>query len=305
MTSPDTTGSETIPWAGFNAQAVTSGTAQLVWSPQRGGKIVSLRGPDGVEWLTQPELPLPPPAQPGAAFTEAEMCGWDECAPSITACQIDGRQVHDHGNYWTARWQRQAGRDWWAAQDPAFGTDLARRVQPVKNGFRLNYRASTVRAADFLWAAHPQFAAPPGSRIEAPGLALGVVDVLGGEARPLTWDPALSQIDTVAPGGVRKFYARPDQPTGQATLRRGDRHQLTLSWDQTICPYVGFWFERAAFARQDVIAIEPSTGYFDNLVNAAAIGQVAHLSPGRTIEWWLEISFQAVGSGQQARRPPD
>jgi hypothetical protein len=295
---------EPAVWAGEEVEGVASGAARFHWSARRGGKIVSLTGPDGMEWLTQPAHPLPPPARGGAAFVEAEMCGWDECAPSILPCEVGGVRAGDHGNYWTLPWERHGA--WLSAFDPASRVTLSRRVMPLTRagatGFRVEYRASAESRTPFLWPAHPQFQAPPGSWVELPGAPVEVVDVIGGEERVARTD-ALSRIDTLPPGGMRKHYVPPEFPVSSARLHRGDGQVMELRWDMRLCPYVGSWFERAAFAREDVIAIEPSTGWFDSLAEAVRRGRVAWTPAAGHLSWWVELEFGPRGL-PGAPRPP-
>ena len=69
---------------------------------ERGGKITSLRGAGGREWLAQTELLDRSPS--GLDFVAAAMSGWDECAPSIDPGELDGVRFSDHGDLWDRSW---------------------------------------------------------------------------------------------------------------------------------------------------------------------------------------------------------
>lgn len=276
-------------WRDEPVVEVRSGGASVTVSPARGGKVVSLRDRTGHEWLTQPapHVKLPAPAQPGAVFTDAEMCGWDECAPTIVAGPAAGAELPDHGELWTQRW--------WARGDeagvvgPSFGYRFTRRVEPVPAGFAFHYE---VRAADrpfpFLWAAHPQFIAPPGARVVVDA-GDTVWDVLPDPAVSLGWDPGLAQMDTVPPGGCRKFYLGPERSVSSAELWLSDDHRLQLVWDARVLPYLGVWFDARLHSRENVIALEPSTGFYDSLERAVRLGTVPIVRPGTPLTWTLEL----------------
>ncbi|MDQ1552751.1 MAG: hypothetical protein QOD50_2173, partial [Actinomycetota bacterium] len=83
---------------------ITGGGTSATIDPVRGGKIISLRGPDGREWLAQPADPSRAPDRGDAVYTLSDPASWDECAPSIDACEVGGRAVPDHGDLWTAEW---------------------------------------------------------------------------------------------------------------------------------------------------------------------------------------------------------
>jgi hypothetical protein len=101
------------------------------------------------------------------------------------------------------------------------------------------------------------------------------------------WSPSLATIDTVEPGGCRKLYGHPDWPVDAARLVRGDR-VLSLSWSPE-CPYVGLWFDGAAYSREPVIAVEPATAYFDALDTAVRLERAPVIAPGRPLRWWIEL----------------
>jgi hypothetical protein len=280
----------TALWCGEPVLQVDGDGWRAQISPNRGGKIVSLRHA-GLEWLAQPALPLPPPARPGDAFVQAEMCGWDECAPSIVACETDGGSVPDHGDLWTERWAVDG--EWLTATGWSLGYEIARRVVPGGPSVLIEYRARTTgpREIPFLWAAHPQLLAPPGSVLEVVTDATRALDVMASPAAPVPLDPAACSIDTVAPGGCRKLYLEPAASVSAVRLHRPTGDSLTMTWDQGAAPYVGLWFDRGAYSRGDVVAIEPSTGFYDSVASAAGNRLVATLRPGAELTWWCQVSF--------------
>lgn len=278
-------------WHGEPAVEIVSGAASLLVSPSRGGKIVSLRDQAGREWLAQPAAGtgLPAPALPGAVFTEAEMCGWDECAPSIVACAVEGVELPDHGELWTRRW--------WVREDetgvdaPSFGYRFSRRIEPIPGGFAFHYEVrATERPFPFLWAAHPQFLAPPGSRVVVDAGDL-VWDVVAEPAVQLRWEPGLASLDTLPPGGCRKFYLPPERAVSTAELQLADGDRLRLRWDERVLPYLGVWFDAGRHSRENVVALEPSTGFYDSLERAVGFGRVSIVHPGAPLAWTLEVAF--------------
>ncbi|WP_375388871.1 hypothetical protein [uncultured Amnibacterium sp.] len=253
--------------------------------PVRGAKIVSLVDAAGVEWLAQADRTSI--HAPGTAFVAAEMAGWDECAPSIVACTVDDAAIPDHGELWDVPFDTRG--DTTIATGTSLGFRFARTIAPAPSGLVLSYRAETTgESIPFLWAAHPQFAAPPGTRVELLPQARSIVDVQHHELPIRTWSSALGRIDSVPPGGTRKWYVDPAQTVRGARLVRGDGPVLTMEWSDH-CPYLGVWFDHSAYSREPVIAIEPSTGYFDSLATAVRSGRVATLRPGRPLTWWVRL----------------
>ncbi|KRC62588.1 hypothetical protein ASE14_01800 [Agromyces sp. Root81] len=264
---------------------VRGGDLTATIDPARGAKICSLLGADGTEWLSQgdPERA----AGRGRVFVDAEMRGWDECAPSIVGCRIDGRNVPDHGDLWDREFE--VADDTVRAIGDSLGYRFERRIRPTIAGLRLEYRATALeRRMPFLWAAHPQFDAPAGTRVEVPASVARVVDVLDPATPTVDWDPLLATIDSVAAGGCRKLYADPGFPVNEARLVRPDGAELGMRWSAA-CPYLGLWFDAGAYSPVPVIAIEPSTGYFDSLETAVRMDRVPVLDKGDSLAWWVDL----------------
>lgn len=259
------------------------GGLSLEFDPLRGAKITSISA-HGIEWLAQNDVGVTPAA--GAAFTDAEMAGWDECAPSIVACTVEGFTIPDHGDLWDTPFTISGNVV--SAQGRSYPYKFERDAEPTATGVRLNYRATATESRiPFLWAAHPQFAAPPGTRVELLGVET-VIDVQSSGTPEVDWGGAIATIDSLADGQSRKVYVTPGHPTFAARLVRREA-ALDLRWSRE-CPYLGVWFDHRAFSREPVIAVEPTTGYYDSLATASNCGRVPVIDVGRPLTWWVEVS---------------
>jgi len=278
---------ETVPGSTAPTTVQTLHGPQLSISvqPERGGKITSLRDAHGTEWLT---LAADRDVPDGAAFGEAEMAGWDECAPTIGACSLRGRRLPDHGDLWNRPFSGTA--DDLTVLGSSWPYRFGRRIRAVHGGWRLDYRARASGASPipFLWAAHPQFRAPAGTRVELDGSPT-VVDVLDRRRPQHRWQASDGSLAALPDGGCRKLYVHPDQRVHEARLLRPDIPGLRLRWSSSI-PYLGLWFDNGAWAREPVIAVEPALAYADSLADAVAAGAFAQLHPDRDLHWWIELS---------------
>lgn len=280
-------GPATHPWPTEESVIVRSEVLTAIVLPQRGGKIASLVDSEGREWLAQPEDAVGPPARAGAEFLASEMAGWDECAPTIVACEIDGIALPDHGSLWTMPATVVANT--MTFTDDTLGFQFERTIAPAGEGLRFDYRVSATRQPiPFLWAAHPQFAAPPGTRVRLPAAVTTVVDVLDPALPESPWQETTGAIDDLPEGGCRKFYAHPDAPIFEAELVRPDA-TLSMRWTSS-CPYLGIWMERGLYRRGPVIAIEPASSYFDALDTALRSRRTPVVAPDQALTWtlWVE-----------------
>ncbi|HEY4269703.1 MAG TPA: hypothetical protein VGM94_16095 [Galbitalea sp.] len=255
----------------------------------RGGRLTSLIGADGREWLAQSSArenttPL--------HFTD-DLAGWDECAPTIDECVVDGRPLPDHGDLWAVTWsvvEHSGERLVMAARGASLGYELTRTIELRGAGMTIDYSATSEGdALPFLWAAHPQFLATATTRVQLePGIDR-VVDVLGDRDVALEWSADLATAGTLEPGGFRKLYVDPGLRPTSASLVHDDGASLTLAFEG--CDYLGLWFDRAAYSTETVIALEPSTAYRDSLAWAIDNGTAARIPSRGALRWRLDLDL--------------
>lgn len=265
----------------------------LLLDPERGAKITSLRDPSGREWLAQAQEAAGR-AQPGASFVEAEMAGWDECAPTVIACEIDGQEIPDHGSLWDRPFEvtREARGDLLRAVDERLGFELTRRVTIDADGVLLEYAVVVTRRQPFLWAAHPQFVSPAGSTVELPDGLTRLIDVTSRPTVEVGADELHGGAAEQPAYSSRKFYLHPDDRADNVVLRHRDGVGLEMTWSEE-CQYLGIWLDNAHYSREPVVALEPSTGYFDSLSDAADARLVPWLEPGSPFTWWVRLAQAA------------
>ena len=262
-----------------------------VVAPERGGKIISIVDARGVEWMAAPDREVGVAARPGDDFLKAEMAGWDECAPTIVACTVEKVDLADHGELWTKLFTVDGASVW--VDDDTLGYRFTRTIVPTAEGLLLRYAVTAgARDVPFLWAGHPQFRAPEGTRILLPTSVQTVIDVMDPALPVLRWSAHLGSIDTIERDGYRKVYVNPDEAASSATLLHPDGNALQLSWSSE-CRYLGLWYDKFAFRAEPIIAIEPATAYFDSLSTAIENGRVAIVAAGTTLEWSVTLTSLA------------
>jgi galactose mutarotase-like enzyme len=184
-------------FAGIHKENVLihAGDCSLTVLPELGGKIASIRIGDR-ELLQAPLVPLAGRTRT-MSFDAGDAGGWDECLPSVAACDVStaGGMAHvpDHGDLWRVEWERQGSgiRDQGSSalnhangRNPASITlsgtcfslplELKRTLTLTeqKDGWRLDlgYKLTNMAAypVPWSWAAHPLFAVEPGDRILLP-----------------------------------------------------------------------------------------------------------------------------------------
>jgi galactose mutarotase-like enzyme len=300
---------EQITFRGEPGIALHSDDIDVIVLPHRGAKIASLRHrPSGREWLEQPARELHDPPTYGSAFTDADMFGWDEMLPTIIGASYPdgdyrGVPLPDHGEVWTLPWEARPDGEVLVCSTAgrALPYLVTRTMRVDRARLRLEYELSATgtTALWLLWAAHPQFAVEGRrTRIVLPAEVHQLLNVWPGiEPGYVRWPNADIESTRAIPSGAgRKLYALPDAKIGTAALIDTDGSWLRLTWDPRLVPYLGIWLDNGAFAPQPVIALEPATGFYDDLALAVSNQRVPQVYPGRPLRWSLEVS---LGSGDR------
>ncbi len=274
-------------WLGLPAQSYTTDQITVVVVPERGGKIVSLLDSRHREWLAQPAADIDI-GDLGGTFTDGDMCGWDECAPTIVACDVDGVALPDHGELWSRSWSETDGT--LHVSCPSYGYTFSRSAAVRDTTLRLRYRVvAGSRRVPMLWAAHPQFQAFPGTTVSVSEHAGHAWNVLADPAQRTQISPDLLRMDTVQAGSARKFYLDPGLRTNRVDLLHADGSRLQMHWSEEV-PYVGVWFDRGRYAPHDVIAIEPCTGFYDSCRTALSRNALTMIKPRDILEWTVSVT---------------
>lgn len=311
---------------GFAAVRVNTGPLALTLVPELGGKITSLRDErTGREWLWRhPRLAYQRVPHLSSYVATADTGGWDECFPSVAACQYptapwQGVEIQDHGELWSQTAATEIVENaevvelrsrWWGVALPYC---FERTLQLTANSSRarVNYSARNTSAewVQFVWCIHPLLAIEPGMELHLPAAARfnvnGTVppNILT-QTNHLAYPFAMPGVkfphlpETTA-GRAIKIWSDPlPVGEGQAALKAHDG-QLRMRWDTALLPQVAVWMNFGAWAADGSAAyynlgLEPCIGAQDSLAEAVTEHKLfASLPPHGTQTWWLEIELQA------------
>lgn len=305
-------------WYGQEAVTLENETLRTVIVPALGAKLVSLFDKrTQQEWLISPgDRPLRKVPY-GASFVEQDMSGWDEMFPTIVACAYPapsnkyGIPLPDHGEVWPLTWKREAGRPGtlsFSVEGKALPYRLTRSLAYSDTATLLmEYQLENLgnERLPYIWAAHPQFVCGEAAEIVLPPQVMEVCNTIGEEwgwGAPETkfgWPQAINlegrqvRIDRTGPPSqkqARKFFVLPETQPGWAGLVRqpaGD--WLRLDWDPDKVPYLGIWIDEGALNHATVVALEPTTGFYDSLAVAWEKNEITVLEAGASQTWSLSV----------------
>jgi galactose mutarotase-like enzyme len=254
---------------------IRAGHCSLTLIPALGGKIASLRVQNSpAETIELLQAPLKPyrPATHSIAFSDADASGWDECLPSVAACQIETQPraavIPDHGDLWRVPAQiLSSTEDSATLRLNCFSLPLQLTrsliLAEAASGWRLQLLYSLTNLGAYpvpwSWSAHPLFAVEPGDRILLPS-AIHSVRIensarirLGRNGDIIPWpltqsaqgtelDLSLSQSPDSETGDKLFAGPFPSAKDGWASLERSRIGlRLTVHFEPSLTPYLGLW----------------------------------------------------------------
>jgi hypothetical protein len=305
----------------FPALHLAGGDARLTVIPALGGKISSMVL-GGREWLWRSDVLPDRLPEDGTSYVEtADTGGYDECFPTVGACDVPidvphwaGLQLPDHGELWAQEPAVEMGRDtdgewlearWTGRRMPYRFTRL---VQVGGEGSVTMRYAVTNTGRDripFIWSSHPLLPLTPRTRIVLPEGARTRVyaqhgAALGGPGAEHRW-PLVGAggraLDLSHPDSAGAHYACKlflDMPVGSAAVEE-EGARLEVRFDVGEVPHFGLWLNRRGwtpFAGGTPylnFAFEPCIGAPDTLSDALGAWNAAHwLEGGEVRQWTLE-----------------
>ncbi len=264
-------------------------------TPDYGARVVALTDRHtGRQWLVTGSQST----QTGqdAIYGAAEAVGWDECFPTVLACDHPAwaGRLRDHGDLW--------GREWIVDRAQADCIETRFETPLFRFTRRLTAHDATVTAAysvtnlgpttlPYLWSQHCLLATTPGDHIVLQGQGR----MLAGD-RHFDWphspDRELGQIGPISEGFALKSYA--ETPGAASAAIVGAQGGLRLDWDDV--PALGLWLCYGGWPAGNPahqVALEPTTGTADDLATAETMRQARLLGPNDTHAWSVRLTLTA------------
>ncbi|MBX3062996.1 MAG: DUF5107 domain-containing protein [Anaerolineae bacterium] len=313
----------------WNALYLENAHVCVVVIPQLGGKIVSIQSrASGREFLWQDETRPYRSQRYGDEFGNYDISGFDECFPSIGACNYPDYPwadvaIPDHGELWCIPWQSELTDS--TIYVHAYGIHFPYHFEKwITLGsdaasFEISYRISNLSPFEFkyLWSAHPLFAAQEGMRIVLPSdpevrFAFALGNRISGEfLQKYRWsmlpEPSGGLVDYSLIGSVAldandKVYANAPAE-GWCALHEpqsGDFLAILFSPEKT--PFVGICIDHGGWPFEGIpgywVALEPCTGCPDRLDQAIAGDEHKTLAGYGSAEWSLRVHLGQADSAE-------
>ena len=305
-------------WHGLDALALENEYLCTVTVPELGAKVVSLFDKrNQKEWLVGPGSRPVKKVTYGAWFHEQDLSGWDEMFPTIIACpypgpgEQQGAPLPDHGEVWSLPWdieRAEEGKLTLRVQGRTLPYQLIRTLVYTTVSALLEFQYQLTNLGHvrmpYIWAAHPQFVCGLGDEIILPSHVTEVCNTIPapwGWGEPETrfhWPLAIGvdgqpvRINRIGPSSLhkaRKFFLMPDMRAEWTGIRTPVGDWICLDWNPALVPYFGLWVDEGAISHESVVALEPTTGFYDSLAVACEKNEVNVLEPGIVQTWTLRV----------------
>lgn len=282
------------------------------------------------------EFLLPPSRQYrraayGADFAQYDTSGFDECCPTVSACEYPsgrfaGRLMPDHGDLWSTSWQceTKGGELFCQVEGRCLPYIFRKWARLELSTAVLSYEIENVgdEAFSWLWSAHPLLAVESGCRVVLPSevTTLSVnwscAERLGKFGATCHWPIArdrngtkvdLSRFGFSVGAADKLFTSR--LSVGECGVVYPETDEiLSIRFDPTLVPYLGLWICQGGWPSRNnghfTLALEPCTGRPDSLKEAMNAGECNVLQPGQKMNWELRFEVSLANRKRQGQVPP-
>ena len=272
--------------------------------PHLGGKLWTLfHKPTSTEWLWRNPTAELRPVTLGACYDDNWAGGWEELFPNDAPCQFMGRELPDHGEWWSRPWEWQRLPDddgrmtiylWHSSTVTDAFCEKWITLDDDSSQLTIRYRIENrgPESLYFLFKQHLAVAVTPEHQIEFPAARVVPVDLdfstRIGDASPFHWPLAAaadgSRVDlrTLPHPELahREFvycYDLSDGWCGVVNTRTGAR--LRLHFDREVFPYTWLFMTFGGWRDLYTVVLEPCTNMPKDLSTAYELGQCASLAP--------------------------
>mgnify|MGYP002344635731 FL=1 len=305
-------------YKGLHCVVLESEEIKAVVLPELGGKMASLKHKKtGKEILFQNKESTYRIPRYGAAFSEYDASGFDEMFPTIDECifpdgDFKGVHVPDHGELWSIPWGCKTEHD--SITLSVKGIRLPYLFQKKirfkdDNTIRIDYSVKNLSDYSFkyLWAMHDLTNCDENTEIIMPEGTEKVINVKNsvklGKAGtvhnyPITRDLSDNEysLNRVQPRDAKKtekYYVLGKIKKGEAGfIFHNERVSYKIRFPEDKVPFLGFWVTEGGFRGDYNCALEPSTGFYDDIVTASSNNKVSQLEGNAETSWYIEMEVK-------------
>jgi hypothetical protein len=272
-----------------------SGPWQLECVPADGARLNWLRY-DGYDLLTAAPKKFSPPKRDLGEYELRPVYGYDDCFPSIRPCAMPGFagvNVRDHGDVCWQKWKVATAADRFEGRvaSPTLPVTFTRSMRFGEKSLTWHFEAVNDGQADvpFLHAIHPMMPPEKIAAIELPGFAQAVSEMRSCEMEAQTPAGLVKHLLS-RPEGAADMMLLKGLTAGRVKLSFRDGPAITMTFDPTIFPTLGIWWNRRGYPDEPGLhrsesGFEPIPGTNSSLQDSAASGVCMTIPAGGRSAW--------------------
>lgn len=283
--------------------------------PELGGKVASFcykpldfelaaQSPDGSYRLPEESVHAP--------FGKYDASGLDDAFPNIDAAvwEYDGRTLDypDHGEIWSSVFaveDQDENSVRLVFDSERFGYHYEKTLRLVEDQLILDYRIvnSTDKKLPCIWTFHGLMHYEEDMKLILPeditefrnvtdSDVLGKDGLMYQKENPV-WD--FTKVPAKHPQTSMKFYGADRSSTGKCGLEYPSQNvRCRMNYDADKLPWFGVWITAGGFRGDYNLAMEPTNGYYDDILRADKNDSLCVLEPGEVLEFSLKIKMEQM-----------
>ena len=298
-------------YKGIPSIILENDSLRATWLPSYGAKLASLiikKQSGEHELLFQSDLLKLKIPSYGSIFSDYESSGFDECFPTIDACELNNKTMPDHGEVWAMPWHCQKHLDGsltFSVFSKKFNYTFSKNIKIRNNCLKSKYQVELHESKcslPFIWTPHALFRGSTTTKFIIPDYMDKIYNVCDGHGRlgqygsvsryPVPANQTTLNLSTLEPkqaNNCEKYYFTKPLRENSKFGFYDENIQVMMEVDHKVVPYLAIWKNQGGYKEHYNFAIEPCTGIYDNTAQAHNNETCQRVEPNSTIHWSLNI----------------
>lgn len=299
----------------FETIVVENEYLRAVIIPVLGGRVWELEDKvRGRQWVWHREDVTLKASPTGSVYDDVWSGGWEELFPNDAPGRFEGRELPDHGEWWTLPWTVGPTSDGATARVCLTASSSILKAACTKE-FSLQRATPTLSVTyriqseelepfHFLFKQHLPIEVTPDCRLLLPGGEVRPVDPTFGTvsqgAGPFAWpmatrdDGSLTDLRAIPPrsSNTREFLYVTSLPEAWCGVEDRSREaSLKMTFDAQTLPFLWLFLSYGGWRNTYTAVLEPCTNMPKDLSEAMRLGQSARLDPGQEFVTMVSVTL--------------